>query len=1101
MPILEGYVREFVALRGKTVPETSYYALLQNILDDVGRALNPRIKAVIHPKNTGVGIPDLALFDENQPDEQKPAHGVVEAKPTNDDLMTIAQSRQVVEQYLPHYGQVLVTNYYQFVLVTRGEDGKAVIEERYDLTENEAAFWEAAAHPKRLADQHESALREYLMRVMRRNAPLTTPQDVAWILASYAREAKARIATGKADLQTLTTIRQQLEAALGVKFEGETADEFFRSTLVQTLFYGLFSAWVLWHERHPALDAKFELFTDTRRLTIPVLRELFDQFSSSSNLPRSVEEVLQWTADALNRVDRAAFFERFIPGAAVQYFYEPFLEAFDPQLRQQLGVWYTPMEVVEYMVARVDAALKDELGIADGLADPSVYVLDPCCGTGAYLVAVLRHIHQSLKKREGDAMASQMTAQAVRERIFGFEILPAPFVVSHLQLGMLLNSFDVPAPLQADQRAGVYLTNALTGWKEHDQKPLDFPELQRERDAAEGVKQRRPILVILGNPPYYGRAAPPPFKINEERELTDAYRIGKDPRLPEPEGQGLNDLYVRFYRMAERRIVEQTGRGIICFISNYSWLDGQSHPAMRERYLEVFDTIYVDNLHGDRIISEYATDGNTSENVFTVRGSSPGIRLGTAITTLIAKPASPDETKQANLYYRDMNQARADARRAALLESLKTPHFKDHYVALKPAIEIGIPFKPRTFGVDYISWPLLNDLFPVSFPGVKTSRDNVLVDVDEDRLVARMKQYFDPVVSHDDLRRTAPAFMRSFSERYNAESVRDILRKRGFLPGNIVRYSYRPFDTRWLYWDPETKLLDEKRADYFPNIQLGNMFLFTTARIRKNLIEAPIFVRQLNDLNSMDSGARGFPLYLYDTKKDATLFDGEVSASRKANLTEKARTYLESIEANESALFYHTLAVLHSLAYRSEHAGALKQDWPRVPLPPNREVLMKSAALGQQVAALMDTETPIPGITQGDPRPELAAIALVITDGGAPNFAVTAHWGRQQGGIVMPGTGRLITHEDGAIDVYLNETTFWKHIPKAVWEYTLGGYPVLKKWLSYRETSVLGRSLKPEEAREFTHIARRIAALLALNEALDANYRTVTSRALHLEHE
>ena len=122
----------------------------------------------------------------------------------------------------------------------------------------------------------------------------------------------------------------------------------------------------------------------------------------------------------------------------MQYFYEPFLEAFDPELRRQLGVWYTPPEVVAYMVAKVDAALKTELNIPDGLADPRVCVLDPCCGTGAYLVEVLRRIYATLRAREGDALAGQAIQQAMRERIFGFEILPAPFVVAHLQIGILL---------------------------------------------------------------------------------------------------------------------------------------------------------------------------------------------------------------------------------------------------------------------------------------------------------------------------------------------------------------------------------------------------------------------------------------------------------------------------------------------------------------------------------------------------------------------------------------------------------------------------------------------------------------------------------------
>lgn len=1093
MSVLETYLNTLATLRHATVPETSYYAALQTLLNDVGAGLRPRVQAVIHPKNTGAGIPDLGLFDENQPADQKPARGIIEAKPVSDDLMQIAQGEQVA-RYVAHYGQSLVTNYYQFVLVTRdAQTGLPMIEERYDLTTNANAFWEAVRQPRVLARQHETALREYLMRVMRRNAPLSTPQDVAWILASYAREARARMEAGGTDLTALNTIREQLEAALGVRFQDETAEEFFRSTLVQTLFYGLFSAWVLWHEKHPG-SGKFDLWRDTRRLNIPVISELFEQFSSGTVLPLSVEQILEWTTGALNRVERTTFFATFNKGAAVQYFYEPFLEAFDPELRRQLGVWYTPPEVVEYMVARVDLALKTELGIPDGLADPSVYVLDPCCGTGAYLVAVLRHIYASLLVRDGDALAAQAVQQAMRERVFGFEILPAPFVVAHLQIGMLLNTLH--APLNPGQRAGVYLTNALTGWEPTTEPKtmLMFPELQKERDAADTVKRSRPILVILGNPPYSGFAG---VAIEEERTLSQAYRTTQNPNLPRPQGQGLNDLYVRFYRMAERQIAENTKRGIVCFISNYSWLDGLSHPGMRERYLEAFDSVYVDNLHGDRIISEYAPDGRTSETVFAMRGSSVGIKVGTAIVTMIRKPGETTALPRATLSYRDWHQARADERRQALLDSVKGENAFDGYITVNPAVEIGLPFKPREVGKDYFAWAKLPELFSTWFSGVQTKRDEVLVSIDREPLIERMTQYFDKTVSDDRIRSIAPRLMED-ANRFDAKQIRAYLTKRGFLPQNVVRYCYRPFDVRWIYWEPETKLLGEKSPDYFPQVQSGNLWFEARQRQTLEKFDRGTFVTVLAD-NFGNGFSSFFPLYLYDVPNaQRTLFNiDSVSVNgRRPNLSDKALDYLAgfglSPEDGAELLFHHTLAVLHSPVYRVENAGALRQDWPRVPLPKTVEALEASAALGRQVAALLDVETPVPGVTQGNPREELRTVAVLTTvNGSTPDFVINANWGYfGAGSAVMPGRGRLII-SDSACDVYLNDTTYWRGVPTDVWEYTLGGYQVLKKWLSYRETAVLGRPLKPEEAREFMHIARRIASLLALNESLDTNYRLV----------
>ena len=196
-------------------------------------------------------------------------------------------------------------------------------------------------------------------------------------------------------------------------------------------------------------------------------------------------------------------------------------------------------------------------------------MLDPCCGTGAYLAAVLRRIAGNLGEQGLGALAGAEVRRAATERVFGFEIMPAPFVVAHLQVGLTMQNLGAPLAEDGSERAGVFLTNALTGWEPRANKPLPFPELEDERELSEAVKQDIPILVILGNPPYNGFAG---MAVDEERELSEAYRTTQDVR--KPEGQGLNDLYVRFFRMAERRIAEKTGQGVVCFISNYSWLEG-----------------------------------------------------------------------------------------------------------------------------------------------------------------------------------------------------------------------------------------------------------------------------------------------------------------------------------------------------------------------------------------------------------------------------------------------------------------------------------------------------------------------------------------------
>jgi len=344
---------------------------------------------------------------------------------------------------------------------------------------------------------------------------------------------------------------------------------------------------------------------------------------------------------------------------------------------------------------------------------------------------------------------------------------------------------------------------------------------------------------------------------------------------------------------------------------------------------------------------------------------------------------------------------------------------------------------------------------------------------------------------------------------FKAKETREYLIKRGYLAENLKRYLYRPFDVRWLYWEPETKLLDRNRADYVQHISEKNIWIASAQRVRRDF-DPPLITQHCGAYHIIERGANFFPLYL----KPQTLFDQAERGEYMLNLSEQARAYLEQIGSLNDAphLFYHAVAVLHSPTYRRENAGALRQDWPRIPLPASREVLLHSAELGRQVAALLDPEQAVEGVTAGSIRPELKAIGVLARVGGgginsaAGDLELRAGWGYAgRGGITMPGRGRVVqracTPEEQAAlgaaaavvgaatcDIYLNDVAYWGCIPQRVWDYTIGGYQVIKKWLSYREYGLLGRSLRLEEAREVRDMARRIAAILLLEPALDASY-------------
>jgi hypothetical protein len=1144
------YIAELRAIRstGSATAETSFYPPLASLFNSVGQSLKPAVLFSTQLRDSGAGIPDGGFFSRPkrqrrnaEPEPlQNPERGVVEIKPADYNLDTLVSEPQTI-RYLNQYRLVLITNFRQFRLLERAPSGTVQILERYNLAATPADLWNA---PLSAFAKHKDLLPDFLARVMLHRAPLVQPKDVAWLLASYAREARARAEDHP--LRSFDAVKTALQESLGMRFEGEKGEHFFRSTLVQTLFYGIFSAWVLWRRapegRQPG--AHFDWRLSAYHLRVPVLRKLFGEVAEPGALNSiQIQQVLDLAGEALNRV-QPAFFDTFREDEAVAYFYEPFLEAFYPQLRKDLGVWYTPKEIVQYMVERIDHLLRTQLNQPLGLASPAVRILDPCCGTGAYLTAVLHRIHRTLLEDAGDdtALVPDALRTAALTRVFGFEIMPAPFVISHLQIAALLEREG--APLTDQHRAGVFLTNALTGWvpERHPQSVI-FEEFRREREDSEHIKQQGTILVILGNPPYNGYAGI--AQIEEERDLTNAYREAI-PGLPAPQGQGLNDLYIRFFRIAERRIVgdanvhgNQGGCGIVCLISNNAWLDGLSHVSMRKRYIDTFQSIYIDNLNGDKYRTGKTTpEGRPDPSAFSTPQNREGIQVGTAVSTLVRTGTA---FAQAEIHLRDL----WGIGKLAQLQRESRQEAEPAYSLLALAPSLGSPLAQRTYSVAYTDWPRLPELFSVSFPGIKTSRDPLVVDIDRDRLIDRMGFYLDIRNSDEEVARELPIAMTDAARFSASETRRELLERRaaeillaiesknfdsldvlqrGLTTAQTERYCYRPFDLRWLYWDSHTKLLDEKREDYW-RARTGSYISMISAQSNRRAFDPPCVTRSLASLHVVEKGSSVFPLEIFEE----SLFDTEKPDREYDNIASGV-TALYPNHRSVRDVFFHALAMMHSPQYRTDNAGALLADWPRIPLPAIAEQLAHSASLGHRLAELLDAESSVNLTAEWS---FLAALKLPLDPNLEEALKLTAGWGHKgQGSTVMPGRGlaperpwtgaerdklamlaasQSLTLEtvlrllgETCVDVHLNGNARWSAIPINVWNYTLGGYQVLKKWLSYREftpepaSPLLHRPLHAEEAAYFAQVVRRIAAILLLGPALDASYQAILPTATGL---
>ena len=691
------------------------------------------------------------------------------------------------------------------------------------------------------------------------------------------------------------------------------------------------------------------------------------------------------------------------------------------------------------------------------------------------------------------------------------------------------------APLSPNfnERVGVYLTNSLTGWSPDKGAKQNFiwPELEEEKDAAELVKREKKILVVLGNPPYYAFSGVSP---EEEEGLVEPYKKGLVTEW-KIRKFNLDELYVRFLRLAERRIAEMSKRGIVCYVSSYSYLNDPSFVVVRKRFLSEFQHVWIDCLNGDsRETGKRTPDGEPDPSVFSTEYNKAGIRLGTAIG-LFAKTG--EEEIQAVVRYRDFWGA---DKRSALVKTLEDDkNFNDQYQLANPHRDNRFSFRPTKPGLVYQLWPMVTELASVEpISGLQEMRRGALLAHDKATLEERMESYLDPSVEWT----TFAALRTGLSKpagRFDPPRARGkIQTATTFDKKRIMRYAILPLDNRWAYHSAARPLWNEPRPELLAQRAKDESFLVIRRFAERPREGKPGYLTSaMPDYHLLRPNVVAIPLRLTTAAPEPTevasgqgvLYGGVEESPEIANLSSAARAYLASLtdknpdddHAIGRAIWLHALSTTYSPLYLADNAAGVRSDLPRIPLPAILDVLMKSADLGATVGKLLDTDKPAIGVTGGKLRKELAFLGRITGPSGL-SLEVTAGWGRLQGeDVVMPGVGLTKPREftdaekqamtegaaelglelkdvlsiwgSSAVEVYLNGESFWDAVPAAVWEYTIGGYLVLKKWLSYRDLSILGRALTKDEAREFTQMVRRIAALLLLDPALDANYLAVKS--------
>jgi len=806
--------------------------------------------------------------------------------------------------------------------------------------------------------------------------------------------------------------------------------EQFADMYAQTLAYGLFAA------RCTSTTGKDFTRQNAAYLlpkTNPFLRKLFNQIAGPD-----LDDRIAWLVDDLAQVlaqaDMEAVLKDFGKRTAkedpVVHFYETFLKEYDPKIREMRGVYYTPEPVVSYIVRSIDHLLKTCFNKHQGLADEKTLILDPAVGTATFLYMVINEIYQAITRQGQQGTWNNYVADKLLPRIFGFELLMAPYAVAHLKLGLLLQ--ETGYQFQTDQRLGIYLTNTLEeAFKKSELLPGFNKYIVDEANAAAEIKKEKPIMVVLGNPPYSGHSA---NKGPWAKQLIEAYKTVDGKPLGEKNPKWLQNDYVKFLAFGQWRI-GLTGQGILGFITSNSYLDTPTFRGMRQTLMNAFTNIHVLNLHGNVNKKEASPDGGKDENVFDIQ---EGVAIGIFIK-------EPKKSSPATVHYADIWGLRETKYRTLDEMDVSTTD----WVELKPSkpFYLFVPLKEDLLAEYEQGWKV-TEIFPTNVLGIQTHRDVLAVAFESDELRKRLVEFCNNDRSDDEVKEV---FHLDSTGTWSLSEARVRLRQEHIQPGLIKRYAYRPLDTRFLYYCP--LVIDRLRSKVMRELlSPGNVGLCLMRQTHSPKWRHVFGTELLTDafINEIKDGSTVFPLYLYPTEGEMQFKEG-----RRPNLNpEFIKAFSEKLELKfvedgkgdlketfgPEDIFNYAYAVFHSPTYRTRYAEFLKIDFPRLPLTSDRELFKALAAKGAELVALHLMESPL--------------LNNLIT--GYP--------------VAGSNTVEKVSYDENNQRVYINKTQYFEGAPPEVWDFHIGGYQIAQKWLKDRKSRALTYD-------ELTHYQKVIVAL------------------------
>jgi predicted helicase len=982
--MLTAYLNQLKDIKSRNGSEYSYRPALKSILKG--------LVFTDEPTGKGKNKIDMEVYTQNSL-----VAFYIETKNLNEDLSHPKHQDQF-NRYKQAFPKLLITNFIDFEFY---QDGNLL---------DKCTLSDALSF-----DKFNTLLDNFMASTIQFNSPLALAKKLADKTKSLKSEILSTLNTDDLEIeQKIKTKKKYKLVAYRNEFKKMLIEDIdnnqFADLYAQTLTYGLFASRYYAYQKDP--NAIFTR-SDASNLipnTNPLLKQFFDTISNDKNeLSQSINNLIDAITVILANTDMSKIISslKLANNDIVIHFYENFLEQYDPELRKQMGVWYTPVEVVNYIVKGVDELLKTKFAIKDGISSSEkqsytytkkvkvgkdsyktetcikdnvhkVQILDPATGTGNFLNSVVEYIKTNYKY---SSLWNDYVNKDLIPRLNGFELMMPSYVMAHMKMYELLKD----SLTEDTDRFNIYLTNTLNGAVDVEEHLLSVSDLvyqlNEEAIGANRVRQEQPVMVVLGNPPYNGNSKNNGTFITEL--MSEYAQKGKNI------GKGLNDDYIKFIRYGQS-LIDQNQSGILAYISNNSFIKSLACSKMRESLLGSFDEIYILNLHGDK-----------DENIFSI--TTP------VCISFFVKTNKKAVGKLGKVFYHEIKGLKSDkisyCTNQVLNEDFKEIEIiGDEKYFYSQDVTIFNQYNQNSFA--------LCDLFLEKQQGVLTACDDLVVDTNKERLELKIKLYQDVgqlPISIEKSKETKR------SAKYHLKNLKN-------KKGKIKLFPYRPFDIRVLY-DSDMVLFKKKELTQHEQVHENIYFNFTPNCWDKNNY-SHILISKNTPCNHLFAHGTTYtaPLYLHSPNvidPSAPQFTSNLNTTITAKFTS-----LESTITDLDIVDY-IYGVLNDKAYTTKYNQFLKSNYPKVPYPKDIDTFNTYKDAGSKLRQVhLDDNT---------------------QDAQSTYNATT--------------NNKIEKVSFDADKVYFNKSSYFDNISQEMWDFKIGASQPLKNWLESRKEDTFDQTM------------------------------------------